>query len=185
MAWAGIVLFTCVTIIKGCEKWKVGVEYLRSVFFELPQTTKSNAMPLAFVVLERARVHACSLLCISFKMWKHLTTEYSDVCFISRATWGNESPLTINILFWFQPIFQLHIQWMWTSYRPIITSCNILYVQETVFFTVDRNILFMMVISHHPGKTEVHISVLLSTILKAYVLHIMCKLLTVICLYSF
>jgi hypothetical protein len=86
MAWAGTALFTCVTIIKGCEKCKVGVEFLQSVFVELPQTTKNNVVLLAFVVLERVGVHSCPLLCISFKMWKHLTTDYSDVCSICWVT---------------------------------------------------------------------------------------------------
>ena len=86
MSWAGTALLTCVTIIKGCEKCKVGVEFLQSVFVELLQTTKSNAMPLEVVVLERVGVHSCHLLCILFKMWKHLTTDYSDVCCICWAT---------------------------------------------------------------------------------------------------
>ena len=59
MSWAGTALLTCMTIIKGCEKCKVGVEFLQSVFVELPQATKSNAMPLAVVVLERVGVHSC------------------------------------------------------------------------------------------------------------------------------
>jgi len=143
MAWAGTALYTCVTIIKGCKKCKVSVEILQPMFVELPQTTKSNTVQLAVVVLERVGVHSCHLLCISFKMWQHLTSDHSDVCCICRETWGNESALTINILSWFQPIFQLQIQWM--SYMPIITSCNISFVKETVFFTVDRNVLFMMV----------------------------------------
>ena len=86
MAWAGAALFTCVTIIKECEKCKIAVEFLQSVFVELPQTTKSNAVPLAFMVLERVGVHSCPLLCISFKMRKHLTTDDSGVCCICRET---------------------------------------------------------------------------------------------------
>jgi hypothetical protein len=136
MAWARTALFTCVTVIKGFEKCKVSVEFLQPVFVELPQTTKSNTMQLAVVILEGVGVHSCHLLCISFKMWQHITTDYSDVCCICKATWGNESALTINILSWFQPIFQQQIQWMWMSYMPIITSCNISFVKETVFFHI-------------------------------------------------
>jgi len=86
MAWARTSLFTCVTVIKGFEKCKVSVEFLQPVFVELPQTTKSNTMQLAVVILEGVGVHSCHLLCISFKMWQQITTDYSDVCCICKAT---------------------------------------------------------------------------------------------------
>jgi hypothetical protein len=47
---------------------------------------QSNAVPLKDVVSERVGGHLCYLLCISFKMWKHLTADYSVVCCICRAT---------------------------------------------------------------------------------------------------